>query len=226
MKQRSMKQWLLIGTGITFVLLVIFLAVVLSWSSDRFTRVSVCESCHEIFVDVEDYAPMGELSSSIEDFNPTVHFDPGSFKVTIGCGECHAYPYNEYRDSPHYDNDLGVRPGCVGCHDPHSIRQVLSWKFFYVNRGSIGESPFHAISNSIRDVPAWEELRVELAKKVRMTMVEEKSVKCLVCHKTGSVWFNDIKQHKSMLEKGEKTCIHCHYNLVHEDVPWDKKDRE
>ncbi len=222
MKQRSLKQWLLILTGLALVLVIITVAIGLGWSSTRFTRISGCTVCHEIFVNEEEYAPRGELSSSVEDFKPTEEFDPGLFNVTVGCGECHAYPYNEYRDSAHYDNDLGVRPGCVGCHDPHSIWQVMSWKFFYVNQGSLGESPFHAISNTIRDVPAWEDLRVELAEKVRDTMVEEKSVKCHVCHKTESEWFNDVKQHKVMLEKGEKSCIHCHYNLVHEDVDWDK----
>ncbi len=222
MKQRSFNQWLLIAAGSALVLVIILMVVVLSWSSTRFTRISGCTVCHEIFVNEKEYAPHGELSSSIEDYNPTKDFEPGLFNVTVGCGECHAYPYNEYRDSPHYDNDLGVRPGCVGCHNSHSIWQVISWKFFYINKGSMGESPFHAISNSIRDVPTWEILRVELAKKVRNTMVEENSKKCQVCHKTESEWFNDIKQHKTMLEKGEKSCIHCHYNLVHEDVEWIK----
>ncbi|MBQ75781.1 MAG: hypothetical protein CMQ20_12275 [Gammaproteobacteria bacterium] len=225
LRKLTANQWLMVGAGGVFVLLVIFMIMVLFWSDTRFTRISGCTVCHEIFVNEKEYAPLGDLSTSIEDFNPTREFDPGHFNVTIGCGECHAYPYNEYLDSPHYDSDFGVRPGCVGCHNPHSLAQVVKWKFFYVNRGGVGESPFHAISNSMRDIPAWEELRVELAKNVRETMIEEKSEKCTVCHKTESEWFNDIKQHKSMQKSSEKTCIHCHYNLVHGDVDWDENHK-
>ncbi len=222
MKDLLSNKWLLAVLGIALVALITMVAVTLHWSSTRFTRISACTLCHEIFVNEHEYAAIGEMSSSVEDFKPSKASDPGLFNVTVGCAECHAYPYNEYRESPHYDNDLGVRPGCVGCHDPHSIREVFTWKFFYVNKGGVGESPFHAISQSMRDIPQWEELRIELAKKVRNSMIEDKSGKCQVCHKTESEWFNDIKRHKKSLEKGEKSCIHCHYNLVHGDVDWDK----
>ena len=42
----------------------------------------------------------------------------------------------------------------------------MIWKFFYINRGTIGESPFHAISSGLRDVPEWEDLRIPLATRV------------------------------------------------------------
>lgn len=214
------RKGLIVTTGVVFIL--IFVVVTLSWSSSRFTRLSVCQTCHETYVDYDEYAPMGGVSESLEDHKPSVKFEPAAFDVTVGCAECHAYPYDEYRDSAHYDNDLGVRPGCVGCHIPHSVREILAWKFFYINEGSLGESPFHAISNGLRDIPAWEELRIDLADRVRKQMVEEKSAKCKVCHKVKSKWFNDIKRHKIMLKNGNKTCIECHYNLVHEDVTWRK----
>jgi len=194
---------------------------VLGWSHSRFTRVSICTSCHEIFVESAEYEPSTELSESIEDYKPSKPFDPGHFNVTVGCAECHAYPFEEYRESAHYENDQDVRAGCVGCHDSHSVREVLFWKFFYVNKGTVGESPFHAISNSLRDIPAWEELRVTLADTVRGKMIKEKSAKCKVCHKTESKWFAKIERHQKM---ADKTCVQCHYNLVHDDVRWAKKD--
>jgi len=213
-----------IGIFVAVVALTALLVVLAvgAWSSNRFHRVSICTSCHEIFVDTAEYDPTNDLSESVEDFKPVTAFEPGLFDVTVGCAECHAYPFEEYRESPHYDNDSGVRPGCLRCHEPHSVRQVLSWKFFYVNQGAIGESPFHAISNSIRDAPEWEELRIELAGRVRKQMVEEDSVKCKVCHKPQSQWFQKIKRHQSMLAEGDKTCVQCHYNLVHAEVPWNK----
>ena len=215
-----------IAAGVAVLIVLLVVISIGTWSATRFHRISICTSCHEIFVDVDEYNPEDQLSESVEDFKPTTAFEPGLFDVTVGCAECHAYPFEEYRESPHYDNDSGVRPGCLRCHEPHSVRQVLTWKFFYVNEGSLGESPFHAISNSIRDAPAWDELRVELAGRVRKMMVEEDSVKCKVCHKPEAQWFKKIKRHQSAPEKGDKTCVQCHYNLVHAEVPWDKPKEE
>jgi len=214
------RTGIIVSIGLALAL--IFIIVFLNWSSSRFTRISVCQTCHEIFVDYAEYEPVGEVSESIEDYKPVKLFEPAAYDVTVGCAECHAYPYEEYRDSAHYDNDLDVRPGCVGCHVPHSVREILAWKFFYLNQGSLGESPFHAISNSLRDIPEWEKLRVKLAGRVRQQMLDNESAKCKVCHKTDSEWFNGIERHQIMLKEGEKTCINCHYNLVHDDVDWDE----
>ena len=222
MKFLKSKIGLIITAGVVVILICV--AVTLHWSSTRFTRISICQTCHETYVNYDEYAPMGDASESIEDYKPTEVFEPAAFDVTVGCAECHAYPYEEYRDSAHYDNERDVRPGCVGCHTPHSVRQILAWKFFYLNQGSLGESPFHAISNSMRDIPEWEKLRITLADRVRAQMVEEKSAKCQVCHKTDSEWFKGINQHKIMLETGNKTCVECHYNLVHDDVRWHKDE--
>ncbi len=193
------------------------LILVAGWSSTRFHRISVCLSCHEIFEDFNASEPMGEASQSVDDFKPKKVVEPKLFHVSVGCAECHAYPYEEYRESAHFENEREVRPGCIGCHDSHSVKEILMWKFFYVNKGGIGESPFHAISNSLRDIPSWEKLRKELATKVRRQMLEEDSAKCKNCHKTKGKWFNKFEVHST-----EKTCIQCHYNLVHKDVPWHK----
>ena len=201
-----------IGVTLT-VLLAVF---VLSWSHSRFTRPNVCVTCHEVFVEYDEYKQTAELSESIEDYRPTQEIDFGSFNMTVGCAECHAYPYEEYRESAHYENDQDVKAGCLGCHEPHSVRQFLVWKFFYINKGTFGESPFHVISSGLRDIPEWEDLRPVLANVVRQEMIEDDSSKCKVCHKTGSEWFNKIKRHQDT----EKTCIRCHYNIVHEDAEW------
>ncbi len=208
-------------TGIA-VFGVVVVVGLLSWSHSRFTRPNVCITCHEVFVDHEEYKQTSALSESVEDYKPTAAPDPGHFNMTVGCAECHAYPYEEYRESPHYDNERGVRTGCVGCHEPHSVTDFLVWKFFYINKGTIGESPFHAISSGLRDIPEWEDLRVTLATRVREQMMEEDSAKCKVCHKPEAEWFKKIERH----QKTEKTCIQCHYNLVHEEVEWQKAASE
>ena len=212
------------------VFIIIFLVGSVSCSSSRFTKPSACTVCHQVFVEPDEYMPMGEVSKSIEDFKPAKLFEAESFDMSVGCGECHAYPFEEYKESPHYDNDLGVRPGCVGCHDTHGLGEFLGFKFLYLNDGRYGnKTPFDVISNSLRDIPEWEELRIKLAGSVRDKMVADQSAKCLVCHKIDSEWWNDIDRHKAALpdmDKGEKSCIHCHYNLVHADVEWPEMESE
>jgi len=211
------KKQVIIGSLVVLALILVIATI--GWTRYRFSKISLCTTCHEIFVPFDEYMPHGELSSSDEDFKPSKPFSPGLFKVSVGCGECHMYPYEEYRESAHYENDLDVKPGCVGCHEPHSVFKIVRWKFLFLNNGAYGKSPFDALSNSLRDVPEWEELRIKLAKRVREQMLKEGSAKCRVCHKTNGNWFSEIKRHRSMKEKGQ-TCIECHYNLVHEDVEW------
>jgi nitrate/TMAO reductase-like tetraheme cytochrome c subunit len=210
------------GIVVTIVVAVVLLVSIglLSWSHSRFTRSNVCLTCHEIFVEPEEYMQSTELSESVEDFRPTKEIDLGHWNMTVGCAECHAYPFEEYRESAHYDNERGIKAGCLGCHNPHSVREFLVWKFFYINKGTIGESPFHTISSGLRDIPEWEDTRPILAHEVRAQMLAEDSAKCKVCHKTESEWFNKIKRHQST----EKTCIQCHYNLVHKEVKWKKPE--
>jgi len=215
-------------TAVGIVILIVLLAMV-SCASSRFTRPSACKVCHQVYVEPEEYMPMGGPSESIEDYRPSKPFEPAAFDMSVGCAECHAYPFNEYKESAHYDNDLGVRPGCVGCHHPHTLGQFLGFKFLYFNNGRYGKTPFDAISNSLRDIPEWEELRIKLAARVRDQMVAERSEKCMNCHKIDSEWWNDIDRHKAarpQIEKGERSCIHCHYNLVHADVEWPEMEEE
>lgn len=198
------------------ILLAVVILAGLGWSSQRFTRINLCTSCHEIFVNYDEYKPHGELSKSVEDHNSKQEPDNGWFNLTVGCAECHAYPYEEYKASPHFDNKRGVKPGCLGCHSPHSVRQFLNWKFFYMNKGGYGESPFHQISSGLRDIPEWEEMRIDLAKRVRTEMMGNDSAKCKNCHKPESQWFTKLEPHKAT----QKTCVECHHNIVHKAVKW------
>ncbi|NGZ06815.1 MAG: hypothetical protein G8237_10710 [Magnetococcales bacterium] len=208
------KKWVIVAG----VALLVVLMIGLGWSSHRFNRISLCTSCHEIFVSYDEYKPVGTISRSKEDYNPAKPPSPGLFNMTVGCAECHAYPYEEYRNSPHFDNTRGVKPGCVGCHKPHSVYQFLNWKFFYLNKGGYGESPFHEISNGLRDVAEWEEQRVALAKRVRKDMLAEDSIRCKNCHKPDGEWFKKLEPHKAT---NNKTCVECHHNIVHKAVKWE-----
>lgn len=226
MKSLKDKKGLIIISGIAVVILLIAFT---GWTKWRFTDITLCLTCHELFVTNEDYQPVRE--------NKYIKPKVGLFKVGVGCAECHMYPYEEYKKSAHFDNEKGIKPGCVGCHEPHNFVQILRWKFLYANTGGYGDTPFHILSNSLRDLPEWEGIRKELAEVVREGMVKENSFRCKECHNpeiTDSKLRQDkllkVKQHNKEIEKGATdwnglNCIDCHYNLVHASVPWQEREK-
>mgnify|MGYP001571447582 CR=1 FL=1 len=182
----------------------------LHYTNVRTNDIAICTVCHELFVPYDAYKGA--------DYNRT------NYGVGVGCAECHMYPYEEFKKSPHYANATGIRPSCTACHEPHTFTQIVRYKFLYINKGGYGESPFHAISDSIRDKPEWEELRPRLAKKVREDMLKTNSQQCWDCHGVRyDARLKNLKQHKKAVEKKKVerlNCIECHYNLVHAEVPW------
>jgi len=215
-----MRRVVLISGIVVIIVLIIFTG----WSRYKFNDISLCLTCHELFVANEDYQPFRD--GKVE--------KPGAglFEIGVGCAECHMYPYEEYKKSKHFTNKIGIKPGCTGCHESHSVVKILRWKFLYVNTGGYGDTPFHTLSNSLRDRPEWEMTRMGLAKIVREKMVKERSFRCKECHdpeKTDSKIpqkrLLKIKPHKKAIEGGAGkweglNCIECHYNIVHAAVPW------
>ena len=196
-----------------FLGIIIFFLVFAGMShfNARTNDIGICLVCHELFVPYEDYKGA--------DYNKT------NYGVGVGCAECHMHPYEEFKKSPHYANATGIRPSCTACHEPHTFTQIVKWKYIYINKGGYGESPFHKLSDSIRDKVMWEgELRPNMAKKVRAEMLKTNSQKCWDCHGTRyDARLKNLKQHKKAVEKKKVerlNCIECHYNLVHAEVPW------
>lgn len=180
------------------------------YANTRTQDIGICMVCHELFVPYDAYKG--------SDYNKT------NYGVGVGCAECHMYPYEEFKKSPHYANAAGIRPSCTACHEPHTFAQIVRYKFLYINKGGYGESPFHQISDSIRDKPEWEEIRTRLAKKVREDLLKTNSQKCWDCHGTRfDARLKNLKPHKKAMEKKKVdrlNCIECHYNLVHAEVSW------
>ncbi|MBI5232927.1 MAG: NapC/NirT family cytochrome c [Deltaproteobacteria bacterium] len=148
--------------------------------------------------------------------------------ASIGCAECHPYPFREYQKSTHYMNRSGVRPGCMACHEPHSLFNLIRFKFLYLNTGTQGDSLFHNITGVVMDKEKWEKRRVELAKKVREGFLATDSAKCRNCHVRALIVSKKapvMRAHKKIESQG-KTCIDCHYNLVHAEVPWGEEDKD
>jgi nitrate/TMAO reductase-like tetraheme cytochrome c subunit len=172
--------------------------------------VGFCGTCHTAYYDAKEYA-----------FNDRVGMSKPSGILT-GCAECHAQPYAEFKKSAHsMTSKTDRRPGCVNCHkDTHS---VLTW-YMFMYRQPVA---WKKVQLSLHDRGLWEkEVRPDLAAKARAEFVQSDSATCRGCHNNAAkTWRENIRVHQTALKTG-KTCIKCHFNLVHAEVPWPDKDKK
>lgn len=196
-------------TAVIIVAALVVLAGVVFLSHGRVEAQGFCNLCHTAYYDVKEYA-----------FNDKIGTKKPS-GILVGCPECHPQPYAEFKKSVHYETDKkDRRPGCVNCHDePHSI--LLWYKYMYRQ-----PKEWYPVQMSLHDDILWEnEVRPDLAKKARIKFVKSDSRACRGCHnEAAKTWKPTIKAHQKFLKEGG-TCIKCHFNLVHAEVPWPDKDK-
>lgn len=136
------------------------------------------------------------------------------------CVSCHTmqYPYEEYKTSRHYKNVNGVRVGCPDCHVPHDSLELIKAKII------AAKDIFFEIVRPSKTKEDFEKIRPKLAKRVRDKFMATDSAACRRCHAFEN--FNvAIKAHARAVEQ-KTTCIACHYNLVHAEVPWPEMEQE
>ena len=137
------------------------------------------------------------------------------------CTSCHSmgeYIANSdvYRGSVHQTTQSGVRPGCADCHIPKGLVQATYTHIVNGASDLLGE-----IRHNYDDPKVWKARRAELAYSARDWMRANDSVTCRQCHEQQSV--NPQRTRGQFMhlfaERAEKTCIDCHFNLVHDPVP-------
>jgi nitrate/TMAO reductase-like tetraheme cytochrome c subunit len=136
------------------------------------------------------------------------------------CTTCHSMTYAEvsYRQSPHYNSASGVRATCGDCH---------------VSEGLIMATYDHAVGTKdlIKELfgPKYDDPVVNLlhlpeaAFAARAWFRRRDSATCKRCHTLEAIQgtrANTAAIHQEETE--DKTCIDCHYNLVHRKVPDEK----
>lgn len=139
------------------------------------------------------------------------------------CTSCHSMrPFaEEYMKSTHYHGRTGVKAGCVECHTSGGLISLDGISL-------LGRDLLYEVIRPVRDKQDLEARRHAFAKKVRDGFVETKSGLCIKCHpEDAMVPAKDRgkKAHQDMKKTGE-SCIDCHYNLVHERVPWEGKAKK
>ncbi len=121
-----------------------------------------------------------------------------------------------YKKSAHQTRSSGVRPKCADCHIPKGL---VSATYTHVVKGI--EDLWGQARFNYEDPKVWEAEKARLAHAVRDWMRANDSVTCRSCHEEASIKpqrKRGQRQHEEARKSG-MTCIDCHYNLVHDEIP-------
>ncbi|VAW40226.1 Cytochrome c-type protein NapC [hydrothermal vent metagenome] len=139
-----------------------------------------------------------------------------TLKFCISCHEMEEGVYKEYKPTIHYSNRSGVRTSCSDCHVPKP------WAHKVVRKIKATNEIWHKLLGSIDTPEKFDAKRLELAKKVWISMKETDSRECRNCHHLDSM--NPAlqkprarKQHLNAFTTGQ-TCIDCHKGIAHKNA--------
>ena len=133
------------------------------------------------------------------------------------CYSCHSHELfikPEYEASSHFMNQAGVRAGCADCHLPHDSWFELVWTKAVVSLDIIPE-----LMGKIDTAEKYEAHRAEMAESVWREFKENDSEFCRSCHSIDAMDLEaqdrrTARRHSTAEERG-KSCIDCHYGIVH-----------
>jgi len=140
------------------------------------------------------------------------------------CTTCHSMTYAEqsYQQSTHYNSDSGVRADCGHCHVSEGVLSA-TWDHA-VGTVDLLKQIKGKITGPDYDDPVINVLRLpESAFKARKWFKKSDSATCKRCHVIQAVLGKRPDTAQIHAEDAEgKSCIDCHYNLVHRPVPDEK----
>lgn len=145
-----------------------------------------------------------------------------STEFCVSCHSMNAYVYEEYKKSKHYNAGSGVRPECGDCHVSKRFWPAV-WDHIMGTEDLIGE-----FSEDWTKPEVFEAARPAMAEKVRLSMLDNDGRNCRECHVEDAIQptrKRGQRAHQAAAKEG-KTCIACHYNLVHEPVELSPRFKE
>lgn len=136
-----------------------------------------------------------------------------SLGFCISCHEMRDNVYQEYKQTIHYQNPVGVRAICSDCHVPHS------WFFKIRRKIQASNEVLHKILGTIGTKEKFEQHRLELAQNVWATMKASGSRECRNCHTEDAMDIHKMSEtaQKVMMPglQAGLTCIDCHKGIAH-----------
>lgn len=141
-----------------------------------------------------------------------------ALSTTEFCVGCHSmsYPAEELKKSSHY-GALGVNPGCKDCHIPQGLANFHLAVATHVVDGA--RELILEFRNDYSDIRKFDARRPEMAHDARMNLKRWDSVTCRACHKDPQPPGADARAAHEKMRTHKATCIDCHQNLVHKEVP-------
>lgn len=139
-----------------------------------------------------------------------------SLAFCTSCHEMNAFVYQEYKESPHYNNASGVRAICADCHVPKAFIPKMIRKI----QATFNEVPQHFLGK-IDTREKFEAHRAELAERVWARMRANDSQSCRTCHSYEAMVLESQGRSASRRhspeyrEKTGRTCIDCHEGIAH-----------
>ncbi|MBF0273287.1 MAG: NapC/NirT family cytochrome c [Magnetococcales bacterium] len=163
---------------------------------------------------------VGFLAGSV--FFIVFHFTMNATNSMSICVSCHEMEgvYQEYKESKHYNNRVGVRAYCADCHVPHG-KTFGDWIDKFLAKLEIGSKDiYHHLIGTYPDKAAFEKARWHLAQNVINTLKRRDSKECRACHNYDAMQLDEqdksaSKKHKKAMESGDKTCVDCHTGVAH-----------
>lgn len=133
------------------------------------------------------------------------------------CTTCHSMTYADevYKASSHYDSASGVRASCGDCHVSEGVF-AATW-----DHAVGGKDLIKQLFGPDYDDPVINSLHLpEAAFAARDWFRERDSATCKRCHTLEAIQGKRAGTAAIHQEETEgKSCIDCHYNLVHRPVP-------
>jgi cytochrome c-type protein NapC len=136
-----------------------------------------------------------------------------SLEFCTSCHEMRDTVFQEYKQTIHYQNKVGVRAICPDCHVPHD------WPHMMLRKAKASFELWGKLTGAI-DTPAkFEKKRMELATDEWARMTAAKSRECRNCHSFAAM---EVAKQKPSAQKKHaaaaavgKTCIDCHKGIAH-----------
>jgi nitrate/TMAO reductase-like tetraheme cytochrome c subunit len=139
----------------------------------------------------------------------------------VFCTTCHSMTYAEdvYQQSSHYNSASGVRASCGDCHVSEGVF-AATWDHAVGGKDLLKQLKGQLLGPNYDD-PVLNLLHLpEAAFAARQWFRDRDSATCKRCHTMEAIQGKrggTAAIHQE--ETGGKTCIDCHYNLVHRPVP-------
>ena len=157
---------------------------------------------------------------------PALQFSADITNTSQFCSYCHLKMdtvVQEYQQSTHYNNRLGIRAECKDCHIPSHFLPALKVKV-----KGLKDTVYYLTETLTPD--DFESRRWDMFEQSLKTIREQDSSTCRNCHDTNSM-STSVQTRLAALKHtderySKKTCVDCHTGLAHKTPELDLLDIE